>query len=316
MAEEPAAQASWAPEGGEELPAHLVTMSRKLAFLLRHRAGEAGLCVRSDGFAKLSEVLSLDCMNKVVEDAAPGSGTGLYNGTVPNELLDAIQQIVAGSINKGRPRFEVWECDSGEGQDVWIRATQKHTLSHVEVELIPEGKDTASAAVPPPLSPLSQQRRVDYAGAEASATSEEGLRRRGRVKAFYPEKGFGFLTCAEVTAEDVFLHSTCIVGAQPERCSGRPGDEATGPEIEFDVEWKKGRAQAVNAWLVDAAWAWGDSEVPAEQETQKTTKVAATRAELLSGDAVQKLRDLAEVLPSDAPADVRAYLQGLVAAGA
>ena len=54
--------------GAQELPAHLAALSRRLVFLMRHYANDVGLYVRSDGFAKLDEILALDYMQKVVDE--------------------------------------------------------------------------------------------------------------------------------------------------------------------------------------------------------------------------------------------------------
>lgn len=116
----------------DKLPPSLERLSRQFASVLRHRAPDADISVRGDGFAKLSQVLSTGGVRQSLEDAAPGASAALANssGAVPAEIMGVVKRLVAGSFTRGFPRFELWEDNQ---QDWWIRATHKHSLAHVQV---------------------------------------------------------------------------------------------------------------------------------------------------------------------------------------
>lgn len=106
------------------MPAPLEPLSRTLASLLRHRAADLGVHVRGDGFANVEEVLACSIIRRGMEAATQA---GEFAGAKP---MDVIRTVVEMSISKGNRRFELWE---GDGSEVWIRATHKHSLANVAV---------------------------------------------------------------------------------------------------------------------------------------------------------------------------------------
>jgi len=148
----------------------LVSFSKAMASLLRHRGPSEGLTIRPDGFAKLDELLSTDLMQQFVTAIAPEKAcalnTGGYGGPVDPGLFQAVLDIVHKSMRHGHPRFELWDDSVTNGQDAWIRATHKHSLQHIEVlggpfeqkEVSKEGLTSPSASAPSASAPPAQQK--------------------------------------------------------------------------------------------------------------------------------------------------------------
>ena len=96
-------------------------ISKKLAFLLRHGAAEAGLRMRADGFVRLSEVLAC---------------RGLHGVSVQK-----VKEIVAAN---DKQRFAL----AVEHGETFIRANQGHTLTGLQDDaLLTEIRDAADAPV-------------------------------------------------------------------------------------------------------------------------------------------------------------------------
>jgi len=108
----------------ENLAEELVPLSRNLASLLRHRAVDLGLHIRSDGFVNLQEILSRGILNKCLQ-ALVETGKDVDES---EKVVNAIRQVVSKSTSNGGARFELWE---GQDADVWIRATHKHSIAHL-----------------------------------------------------------------------------------------------------------------------------------------------------------------------------------------
>jgi len=390
----------------KELSPLLDRFSRGLLAVLRHSATREGLNVRTDGFAKLDEALSVRCLQRLVEGVAPGSAGDLntcgYGGPVPPELLQAVRELVANSYNDGLPRYELWEDDTSA--EVWIRATHKHTLPHVEIsanlsaaageevpwnphaeaeakqatqpqsavvspwvratretitftegtlgseasngwDQMPEAAASTPKAVPPINASnwkdlLGDDRRCGPPRAGTTSADEDAQhmmiasaardalpppppnetpvaahKHFGRIKAWYPEKGFGFVA-SDAAPSDIFVHaSNFILGPPLQKYSGRSSEEPTGPKVEFDLEWKRGRPAAVNAKLLTMA----EGETLVESHHSPLQKQGGGWENSLNGSAFEQgqgtspqLEDLVRLLPSDAPRGVRAYLATLL----
>lgn len=315
-----------------EMSAELTRLSRALAVLLRHQAERDGLSIRSDGFAKLDEVLSMDRLQELIELVAPGCSQALntsgWGGEISAELLGAVMEIVAKSFSKGSPRFELWDCD----QEVWIRATHKHTLRNVEVApialaLTNAAHDTNDASeIPDETSKLNvwASECSEYGQAKpclekVNETSEETAEAKmstGQIRTFSPETGYGFLCCDEVTTGDVYFHSNSVIGNLPEKCIGRPGEPPTGQMMEFELQWRNGRPRAVKAQVTacpdspaqPGATATGDdsTECSAEPSAVQPDEPAPEPK-----DRKPQVAELLSMLPGDAPDAVRQYLASL-----
>mmetsp|Transcript_114977 Transcript_114977/g.199345 ORF Transcript_114977/g.199345 Transcript_114977/m.199345 type:complete len:816 (+) Transcript_114977:60-2507(+) len=346
------ATAAWSTacqDGGQMSPA-VERLSRALAALLRHHAERDGLCIRSDGFAKLDEALSVNRLQDIIEQVAPGSAEALntsgWGGPISPELLESVREIVAKSLNKGVPRFELWDC----GEEVWIRATHKHTLRNIEVQSTTLALTNTAHNTPPEDS--AEAGPTNYAWEaeagpgnsawEAAAVGEreveagpgssewetkpyaddveqetsETTRCIGQIRTFMPETGYGFLTCDAVTSGDVYFHSNAIVEGELEKCSGRQNEPATGPMMEFELEWKKGRPRAVKARILAtpaaAPMAAETLAAPvAEDFTQCGTESARSTSLAEPVEGKPPVAELLSLLPGDAPEAVRQYLASL-----
>jgi len=122
----PSLDRSHATKWVEALPEHLDSMSRSLATVLRHRARELGLRMRTDGSVLLSDVLGTKLLAPHVERLSPGSSSALSAHEVPASLLEAVETIVCTSVSGIRPRFELDKTSSPT--EVWIRATTKMSM--------------------------------------------------------------------------------------------------------------------------------------------------------------------------------------------
>eukprot|EP00450_Noctiluca_scintillans_P014961 CAMPEP_0194531884 /NCGR_PEP_ID=MMETSP0253-20130528/69266_1 /TAXON_ID=2966 /ORGANISM="Noctiluca scintillans" /LENGTH=372 /DNA_ID=CAMNT_0039377271 /DNA_START=42 /DNA_END=1160 /DNA_ORIENTATION=- len=121
----PSLDRSHATKFEEALPEHLDSMSRSLAAVLRHRAQELGLRMRTDGSVLLSDVLGTKLLAPHVESLSPGSSKALSAHEVPASLLEAVETIVCTSVSGIRPRFEL---DKNSPTEMWIRATTKMSM--------------------------------------------------------------------------------------------------------------------------------------------------------------------------------------------
>lgn len=130
-----------------------------------------------------------------------------------------------------------------------------------------EGEAQQAACVPGPgpapgeptrSSPLTAQGWLASAAAassgplEASGTREPaGQRMRGRLRAFRPDKGFGFLACGPPWG-DIFVHANAFVGQHPDKCIGTPDTDPMGQEVEFTLDFRNAdRPRATDAVVLD-----------------------------------------------------------------
>lgn len=110
------------------LSPELDRLSRALAALLRHRAEQDGVHIRSDGFAPLSDIISTAPLQKVIKDSFWENWDESGNGTLVSDTVrEAVLEVVRASTTRGRPRFELLT----EGETLFIRATHKHSLPNV-----------------------------------------------------------------------------------------------------------------------------------------------------------------------------------------
>lgn len=86
--------------------------SHRLSKILRHQAKDLGLHISSDGYVKLSDILSLEYFSK---------------HSVTEEMIQEIAQSCP------KQRFS-WSRKDPNSEDVFIRANQGHTLSCVQDE--------------------------------------------------------------------------------------------------------------------------------------------------------------------------------------
>ncbi|CAE7326549.1 AVT1, partial [Symbiodinium sp. CCMP2456] len=85
--------------------------------------------------------------------------------------------------------------------------------------------------------------RKDHAPAEARAT------KRGRIKTFFLEKGFGFCQLEEADRTvDVFIHINSFEGPAPEDFQGMPGSPPVGQEVEIKLGDTSARPGARACW--------------------------------------------------------------------
>lgn len=99
-----------------------VALSKKLSYLLRHGAAEAGLAMQPDGFVLLSELLALPQMRRAT--------------------TAEVREVVA---TNDKQRFMLRDDPDGA---VWIRANQGHTLRALDDEaLLVEVTDPAELPV-------------------------------------------------------------------------------------------------------------------------------------------------------------------------
>jgi len=308
-------------EADGECPQHLERLSRALAYALRHDRATAPF-MRSDGFIQLSEVLRSSNVQKALEaltvDAIqiePGSNT------VPAAIADVVLEVVEKSFSKERPRFELWSDDG-----FWIRATHKHSIGHV----VPLEDDPSAAAGPAAeestyydgsqssCSTATYRRNQDgkdargnyrsngynaahAGGRQTHATPDERApagtfqaskpaSMRGQVRYFNPEKGFGFIA-AEGYPDDIFLHVKQIIGPLPGRFLGTAGTKPTGPEMEFDIEFKMGDARAANARIVEQNVKDINGEDRSRSANQGSKIDLSLLLEMLPGDATDTVRN-------------------------
>merc|ERR1719382_2017550 len=90
-----------------------------------------------------------------------------------------------------------------------------------------------------------------------ACSSAERLRRR--LRAFWPDKGFGFVACGKIET-DVFVHANSFVGPQPLACGGSPDSDPFGQEVEFTLDARNpNRLRGIEAAVV------GDALDPTEE---------------------------------------------------
>jgi len=290
-----------AQDGGDDeeyLPPPILRLSKNLASLLRHRASDEGLNVRTDGFAKLDEVLSLNCMQFVLEHVSPG-------GRTPEVLLRLIREMVSTSHSKGRPRFELWEGTGTDGgTEVWIRAMHKHSLAHVAV---PGGT--------PAEDPASENAKEEGCSAKATEEEEEPEPSLDRVSnrnapAQEPAVSNG-MQWKQTLGDDRQCRPSSgealPVGAgrrAAPRSQQRPMRALLGPCL---------ATLPANMAAESPAMGKAEAALPKDQGSPLAPGVA-TEADL---DAQHRIafREILGILPMDAPAGVRAYLESLARRG-
>uniref|UniRef100_A0A7S4W8H7 2'-phosphotransferase n=1 Tax=Alexandrium monilatum TaxID=311494 RepID=A0A7S4W8H7_9DINO len=288
--------------GGEDeeyLPAPILRLSKNFASLLRHRAADEGLCVRSDGFAKLDEVLSLGCMQRVLEHVAPESAGPLNTqgagGPIDEALLGMVHEMVSTSLSKGRPRFELWEGGDADGSsDVWIRATHRHSLAHV-------------TEVPPPETATSdrKEQQAEQTGKDCGHSVQEA--------------------CARPAAERPPSHLSALLG-DSRALAGRGGAglEAAAPQAAAAAAPTAAPVASPAARPCVVPQRVMAPRVAPQQQATSTARLPASCPDSENAPPgggskcgqmtpTDTFREALRVLPADAPANVRAYLASLVA---
>jgi len=305
-------------EDEEALPAPIMRLSKNLASLLRHRASDEGLCVRSDGFARLDEVLSLSCMQRVLEHVAPGSAgplnTGGAGGPVEEGLLGLVREMVGTSHSKGRPRFELWEGDGSDGGgEVWIRATHKHSLAHVT--------EVPGVGQPPEAQPEAPAHGAEEEPNETCLSGDAGQLEP------LPKEESGEEGCrGEDSCRRPAMHLAELLGDSRGLAASR--------EVNRDSQAPAGRGPCVVPKRVMAPRVV-PPPVPSAENAAPAPRNAATAPAgepCLPPPPLDKcqpsaaapgvapppprdaFRDVLNVLPADAPAGVRAYLAKLAEA--
>lgn len=327
------------------LPSFLDQLSSTMLTLLRHSGPKEGLNIRSDGFARLDELLSVDCMQIIVEGIAPGSKGALnthgVGGPVPQQLLEAVL-YVSKSLSNGLPLFEFWDATVDTAEKIWIKATHGHTLESLKVSTKSHAKATAHSKHGPSrldsaagAQTRSLSRGIDYKSMQTRVASGTD----GKTSHATPS------SLGEAPTSNIVPSSTTAT---------RPlttGPTLTGRLLSYNHEKKYGfvRVPGIDH-DVFLHFACIEGQCPAECTTRKgelpvgpdvelcidykNGKARASRARLLATSdecsntsqrkdvcveekSVRKiqpaltLQDVLKLLPADAPPAVREYLRAL-----
>lgn len=159
--------------------------------------------------------------------------------------------------------FEVLDAGSGSALK---KASNKMKLPEPEAAPPPPKADTSPtspaspAPRPPPQAPASPSSRTEVVPPPPPppvAESGTGARRngemtaapeqvkKGRLRSFLLEKGFGFISLEDIEL-DVFVHVSTFEGQKPNDFPGLPGLPPVGQEVEFTVS--EGHARPRAAW--------------------------------------------------------------------
>jgi len=150
----------------------------------------------------------------------------------------------------GEKRFGFIACDEMQG-DIFVHQTNfldnpPEGRSDVEVEFQIDNRKDRPRAV--------NVRIHDVPAAAGRSGAQEGPQRmRGRIRAFRPEKGYGFIS--RDGDADVFVHADAF-GApelQPEKCIGSSDTPAQGQEVEFTIDLRSQRPRAIDARIIGEA---------------------------------------------------------------
>jgi cold shock CspA family protein len=221
--------------------------------------------------------------------------------------------------------------DPWSGCRSWGGVTPASDVPVKEHPSVVTAKSEDVASVSSAASTLQQS---SASGQEVTTRSEGVGRHSGKIRSFNPEKGFGFVVCSEVD-RDVFLNANCIIGDAPPKCVGYPGHEPSGPQVTFDLETRGGRPRAVNARLVSSdvgsevgsisqqnvavqhfyIGGDGDNQVNnSAHDSNMTAKTIGHKSGPVEPVDNWHANDVLKMLPADAPAGVRAYLEALAQA--
>jgi len=123
-------------------------------------------------------------------------------------------------------------------------------LLRPDLQAMAGGATPATPATPPPPS-------TPQAAPPQERQAQEGERqgiKRGRIKTFMLEKGFGFVQLEDgKETMDVFVHIRHFEGPKPMDFPGLPGSPPVGEEIEFQLENHAARPRALWAKVVGDA---------------------------------------------------------------
>merc|ERR1712217_822015 len=143
---------------------------------------------------------------------------------------------------------------------------------------------------------------------------------KGRIRSFWPDKGFGFIFCKSLGTTDVFVHGDSFVDGQlPEPLGGSASDPAKGEEVEFYYEkGKNNKARAKNVKIVGpaiqsaSAGSWQSGPSGFELELERVLVEV-----LRKGQGCVKLNDSGYAVMADLleQPGVRRASQQIVAAG-
>jgi len=233
-------------------------ISKKISWILRHGAQKVNIKADDEGWIKVSDLLETEILEEVSKDTLMAVIVDSNAQKLRYKLKDDCQYIKAYSKTERKATTEAINVPPEKERK------SQGTLRQDAPAFVPSGTfSSASGANQPgymgypwpmlggfgfppmvpqwpggyPVPPFMMDGSTGGAGATA--------RYRGRIKSFNPEKGFGFIDCADTYAQfnrDVFLHKAQF------------GDMTVGTEVTFLVETnKQGMPQAKDLQVFGAA---------------------------------------------------------------
>eukprot|EP00747_Dinoflagellata_sp_TGD_P169647 gnl/TRDRNA2_/TRDRNA2_199154_c0_seq1.p1 gnl/TRDRNA2_/TRDRNA2_199154_c0~~gnl/TRDRNA2_/TRDRNA2_199154_c0_seq1.p1 ORF type:complete len:323 (-),score=86.48 gnl/TRDRNA2_/TRDRNA2_199154_c0_seq1:132-1100(-) len=211
------------------------TISKKISWILRHGAKQAGVPMDSKGWVKIGDLLKCEILDDVEKET----------------LMSVIE-----ASNDQKKRYELKETDDATlikaySKDARAKASKASNAASASgttgTSAMQKLRTDAPEFVPSQVSqmyPMMAAYQWPYYGYAMSppappmamASAASAGRYRGKIKSFNTEKGFGFIDCPQAHAEynrDVFVHKSQM------------GDLQVGAPVSFSVEMnQKGMPQA------------------------------------------------------------------------
>jgi len=226
-------------------------ISKKISWILRHGAQKVNVKVDDEGWVKVSDLLETEILEEVSKDTLMAVIVDSNAQKLRYKLKDDCQYIKAYSKAERKSTTEAVMPPAAAEKD----RKGQGTLRQDAPAFVPSGSYGSASGLSQPgylgypwpmlggfgFPPMVPQWPGGYPVPPfmmdgSSGTPGGTARYRGTIKSFNPEKGFGFIECAETYAQfnrDVFLHKAQF------------GDMTVNTEVTFLVETnKQGMPQA------------------------------------------------------------------------
>jgi len=230
--------------------------------------------------------------------------TGLVTSRAPPPLPSCSTGAAAASEKAPSADTSMAQC-SAQPPSIGVPRKVPPRVIPPRIVSAPAADLDVSAAVCEKRVPVYVPPRIQTSSTCSTECNEQW--HRGRVKSFFPEKGFGFVTC-DIVQVDVFLPANVMEGPPLPKVVAAPGAEPAGPLVDFTLEWKGGRPRVGKVRLAPEQEQEVNGENNAATPTWPASKacldVDADRWDTLS----ILLKQLLMVMPDDAPIAVRDYL--------
>lgn len=226
-------------------------ISKKISWILRHGAAKVNIKVDEEGWVKVSDLLDTEILEEVSKDTLMAVIVDSNAQKLRYKLKDDCQYIKAYSKTERKATTDAINLPPDKKRE------GQGTLRQDAPAFVPSGSFSSASGMPqggycgypwpmlggfgfPPMVHPGQWPGAypvpPYMMDGSTGVAGGAGRYRGKIKSFNPEKGFGFIDCAETYAQfnrDVFLHKAQF------------GDMAVGTEVTFSVETnKQGMPQA------------------------------------------------------------------------